>query len=389
MFAFFTDPTNRPAGKKGRDTRWQGFLLDAFRCAAKETIVLGAIYRWDLEEFSEKLNEIREDRNLSLRICAGRDPDRSDTYYPIPSAVKKAFKDFDGGGIFECDPAGMMNHNKFFVFEKFKFDKFSEMHQALGEIPENSPALYISSSNISHNDNNKHNTFVIVPINAAIKKAFGEYYEDLNREYLIAATCRYGTVRSPSSSRNRYRKVSSDRVKVYFFPRTTGIDTIEGVVDNIRAVPTTDSRAVVNPSSEIRIVVPRWFNRRVGIAYGLKKLAGKGVDCRVITRCKKKHLGKKVKTALEGIREHRFQNTGKGVNIHSKYILIDAPYKDGDSYTMQKLIWVGSANLSPAAIDRHWEVIIKIKNEEQMFEAFKKNYQNLAETEATVSRFSQ
>lgn len=385
MFAFFTYTKYDDYRKEQFDDSWQDFLLNAFRCTAKQSTVWGAMYRWDLINFTKDLDVIRTGRDLKFRICAGRDARDDDNPKDIPYSIKLIFRNFESGGIFERNPDGMINHNKFFVFEKFKFSAFAKHYRALGVLPGDSPALYISSSNITENDNAKHNAFAIVPINVEIMRAFRDYYDDLESEYKKASGVSgwFNT----NSNKDRYLKVSSDRVKVYFFPRRSGIDTMLGIVKNVKASP--DGSPIVSGNSQIRIVVPRWFDKRKDIAMILAELNGGEpcrVDCQAITRCADKHVGDKVMSYLEKIKLHYFQNDEAKKNIHSKYLLINGYYETGGEYPKQELVWIGSANLSQGAIDNQWEVILKIKNEPLMYQAFDENFNKLKDGNATVDK---
>jgi len=73
-----------------------------------------------------------------------------------------------------------------------------------------------------------------------------------------------------------------------------------------------------------------------------------------------------------------------GVNIHSKYMLVDAPYQDGNTYKRQKLVWVGTPNLTDEALYSSYELLAKIYETKLSYDVFRRNFSTLATQAATL-----
>ena len=144
MFACF----NR--AYKGTDTSINDFLLDVFRCAKSESKVFGSFYLFSLNSFAEDLISLvgkKSSHALDFDFVGGC------AEYELNSDVVKAIRNLKGScSLYNADPDGLMNHNKFFVFESVNFVKLREIqpNSCTASVPsDNGRALYLASANIT------------------------------------------------------------------------------------------------------------------------------------------------------------------------------------------------------------------------------------------------
>ena len=180
-----------------------------------------------------------------------------------------------------------------------------------------------------------------------------------------------------------------NKYKLYLFPRSDGKDTLNGILKNVKHFEMTS-----NDKAFIGLITPRWRNGRLGIAKTIRKIYKNGAFVAVNVRDAinsdtqdeefdtkiRKIIGLNFFNVLHGNYRggisslfHENRNT----NIHTKTLLIDAPYKVNDEYIHQKNIWIGSMNLTKPSIKDHWESILKIENDEQAFKIFLDNFNYL------------
>jgi len=350
-------------------------------CCIKGAKVYGSVYKFDREEFASSLveragNESELKLNFQL-ACGFADMDSS-----AASSINRILKGLMGSAkVYTVDPEGMMNHNKFMLFQAIDLGKLKRKQPkwAVGDGPFNwTPALYLSSANLTYSSNGKHNNSVLVPIDAAIYNALEWYSGELEQEYESSSQG------DNTSKENRYLKIKSDRCKVYLFPRREGshpsefTDMLVGVLKNLPHAHSKSSRAC-----EIRIAVPAWYDTREELARTVAECSKNGAWVRIKTRKPGSSsvgtdLGEKIEKILrkaKGDLEYRYQDSGE--SIHSKYVLIDGPYRDGDAHREQKLVWTGSPNFSGHAVYNHWEMICKLYQETGAYEVFKNDFEAL------------
>ncbi len=95
-----------------RDHAIDEFLLDAFRCTVRGTRVRGSVDSWHDEDFTERLKDIADTRNLLLRLVTGESSQTgSDS---IPGPVQDFFRSIERGIAAPVDADGFENHLKFF-----------------------------------------------------------------------------------------------------------------------------------------------------------------------------------------------------------------------------------------------------------------------------------
>lgn len=365
---------------KGEDTTINKFLLDIFRSAKAESNVFGAFYIFSLESFAKDLVDAvgkKSPRKLKFDFVGG-----SETYDLNPK-VKTTLKDLKGScKLYNADPDGLMNHNKFFIFESVDFEKLKKKHpnNCTASVPSSGRALYLASANLTQSSLEKHNNAILVPITKEIFEVIEDYYKDLKSEY--KKTTPIWSIFTGNKVEDRYKTVKSDRCKVYLYPRRKEdtpkqfTDTLVGVLKNIKHYKHPET----NDKCEIYITIAGWYESRIELAETLAELSGPNVDIKVISRPVTSsdegiNMDKAVYNMLKGKATMYFQAEGR--KIHSKYMLINAPYASGDSYVRQKLVWTGSPNYSGAAVYSHWEMICKLYDKTNAYDAYLKDFNDL------------
>ena len=397
MFAVFNQPSATTSNEV--DTI-DSFLLDAFRCTEVSTRVRGSVDKgWD-EDFTPRLEDIATVRKLLLQLVTGQ------SGQDIPAVVQDFFGSIERGIAEPVDPDGFVNHLKFFCFNALEFARLEEMHPnfVVGpRVAETGPALYLASANIS--EEIKHNAAVLVPITEDIRLKLRGYWNDLHSEYEELANRSVGgggTIvnfltelwesltgdSGDSEPDDRFDTIHSDQCKLYFYPRISGIDTIVNVLENIE-----HSRRHVDSPCTVRLVTPRFRDSRVAVAKALEVLHGNGARIEVVTRSQddffgdppKPELGHRVAEILGRCAYLYFQRSNDGMNIHSKYLLVDAPYTSKGDFVRQKLVWHGTANMTSSGIDSHWEMLMKLYEGTGAYDAFLQDFEFLKSNAASLA----
>lgn len=387
MFVVF----NRPAGTPGNSADTiDSFVLDLFRCASAGSRVRGSFFHWTNSAFANSLGQIASDRNLKLRLTTGESGQTSGQL----SGVQGFFGSIERGIAAPVDPDGFMNHSKFLLFRKLDFSSLALLRP--GELVGPSAsgvhrALYVASANID--EDNKQNQGVVVPVSKAIYDLVRAYAEDLYSEY-EESTSPFAAIASfvcslfggEPSRADRYATASNESCKVYLYPRRSGVDTIRNVLERILHY----SQESDEPC-RIRLVTPRFRDSRKNIANALEKLHKNGAQIEVVTRSRTDpdsdevpELGSDVHDILHRCATLYYQRSDDDVNIHSKYLLVDAPYLDSGSYSRQRLVWCGTPNMTKSAIDSHWEMLVKIYESAGAFDAFVKDFEYLKVVAASL-----
>jgi len=160
----------------------------------------------------------------------------------------------------------------------------------------------------------------------------------------------------------------------HFFPQTTGDDEIYRQLDRITIIPGTTQK------SKLSISMARWNFERFPLAMKLVELAEKGVQIEIVTRNNPQIVDDVILKLLShrpNIALHT-ANVDK-LNIHSKYVLFDGYYRDGDmagDNQPKKILWVGSHNFTGMAMRNNYETWSEVRNE-RIFQDFSDNFLEL------------
>jgi phosphatidylserine/phosphatidylglycerophosphate/cardiolipin synthase-like enzyme len=240
-----------------------------------------------------------------------------------------------------CVGSGIMHHKTFL---------FSE----LGDGSRN--VVVQASHNLSTNQLTMHNNAVIVRGDAALFAAYERTWNDLWADDEIA---------------NYYRTDDGDTAtRVYFFPRVSG-DTMVSVLDNVRC----------DRTSRIRVAMAFFTNARIDVARALAARARDGCSVRVVAGDEEIPVGSNIASTIRagGGRLTRYPTTERpegveGWGLHSKYILIDAPYAGSSGH--RRLVFTGSHNWTGPALHQNDETLLRIEND-AVFDAFMTDWQHV------------
>jgi hypothetical protein len=192
-----------------------------------------------------------------------------------------------------------------------------------------------------------------------------EFYQVGGTTYLFLLK-KSGFADTTPHKKNQYRTVRAQLGTFYLYPRRPFKDPVLEILENIQHF----GGPVSGSSCEVRIVTPRWRGSRKAVAQHLETLHRNGAVVEVMCRShedrfeKPKGDGKpELDSAIDDIlvrcATRYFQ--AKDVHVHSKYLLIDAPFKQADgTYKRERFVWTGTQNLTPGAIDSHWEMVVKL-----------------------------
>jgi phosphatidylserine/phosphatidylglycerophosphate/cardiolipin synthase-like enzyme len=309
-----------------------GRLLDLLAHAAPGSQVRLAVFLLDHPALIDALGAARR-RGVDVRVIASSVSDRTEERLRDalqgPSGPRRVFV-FPGG-------MGRKNHNKFAVFSRLDYP---------GE--EIRDVVFLSSGNFTEASLRKHqNTLVLVDAN--LSRAYRSYWADL-----VDA----GLEEQHRSDYGRSAGGDDGTMRVHFFPRRAG-DTVLEALEGISPAPGD------RPGS-VHVAMARWRKERMAIADRLCELHSGGLDVQVVTRRASRLFDSGVD--VEVVRHLRdcgvrlMELPKSRVNLHSKYVLIDAALAGDDSEARRRIVWTGSPNFTEAALRRNDEALLRIED---------------------------
>lgn len=326
---------NEPAGG-GNDDHLEDVLIDLLGKAEPGSKVRAAFYSWSRQRVARAfVNAYNAGVDVQVvvgntnRHANGEDWEAIKTLKNgLGSRLTICREGQSSGG---CIGKGI-NHNKFTIF--------SALDDGSKDV------VFQSSANHTNPQRKDFNNAIIIRGDTALYTAYSNYWTDLKAQ---------------QQNLNYYRSFNGDhRTKVYFYPRKSG-DTIVSILNNI----TCDN------NSYIHVGMAFFSNPRVAVAERLAARQREGCKVRVIADGPE--IGNQVLNTLRGANiEVKVFSAGAQHRVHSKYLLINAPY--GSNQTRQKLVWTGSHNYTGPALREHDETLLKIRNDE-VYDAYLANWQ--------------
>ena len=156
--------------------------------------------------------------------------------------------------------------------------------------------------------------------------------------------------------KNRYKILPCGNETFYLFPqRPFKIDTLAEILKRIQHFD-----HAVNSECTVRLVTPRWRGR-VEVLNCLERLRKNGANIEIVTRNKKRRGEPEVpKTIMKRLKKCATLYFQKPyARIHSKYVIIDAPYKQSDNtYKRVKMVWASTQNITESAMKNNWEISV-------------------------------
>jgi phosphatidylserine/phosphatidylglycerophosphate/cardiolipin synthase-like enzyme len=372
-------------------------VLGLFAAAAPRSAVWVSVYHWSDRAFTGELRRIVSERRLRLEITAG---DRE-------HAFAEEIGDFSAacvsrGGVFRVRPIGRRNHDKWFLFESFDFRQFERAlpHgvEVVGALPASGAALCVSTANLSAEDRGKNNAAIVIPIGDSWVRALKDRSELVRRLYRVPKL-----LRRPGNwwfeRRHAYRELEDARFRLCLFPRLDGVDTLQRVIEGLPARR--------GPTS-VRICSNRWNRARLARALLDKHreapdtttidVIGRSPDdwydfdedgiyegsemtpavAEALARGSSRHwqrhatdpeTGRIATTPGKNLRGEAIGVPSCLANIHSKYVLHDSP--------AGRSVWVGSPNMTQAAVSASFEILVELKDEPAAYAAFLRNFNRL------------
>jgi phosphatidylserine/phosphatidylglycerophosphate/cardiolipin synthase-like enzyme len=219
-----------------------------------------------------------------------------------------------------CIGSGIMHH-KTFLFSQLSDGSRNVVVQA--------------SHNLTTSQLTMHNNAVIVRGDDALFAGYESVWEDLRRD-----------VENP----NYYRIIDGMfDTRAYFFPRASG-DTVVSILDN----------ASCDATSRIRVAMAFFTDARIAIAQALARRAREGCSVSVVIGNGEIPAGSSVLSTLRaaGVVVTLYPTRTNGWGLHSKYLLIDAPYTG----MRRQLVFTGSHNWTGPALDTNDESLLKLED---------------------------
>lgn len=205
----------------------------------------------------------------------------------------------------------------------------------------------VASHNFTNGQLRKHNNLVIVRNDVGLHRAYVRTF-DLMRVDL------------PVRNAYRFEDGDGDGLRAYFFPRDDGEDTLVSILENVRC----------DSTSRVRLAMAFFTNARVGVAEALAQLRRDGCSVSVVIGNAGIPAGTRVLSTLRraGVRVTLYPARTMGWSLHSKYLLIDAPYADSAG-RHRTLVFTGSHNYTGGALTANDENLLRIEHP-SVFNAF-------------------
>ncbi len=198
--------------------------------------------------------------------------------------------------------------------------------------------VVVASHNLTGSQLHLHNNAVVVRNDVGLFRAYERTFDDMSRD--VTAT-------------NYYRiEDGEQRTRAYFFPRTDGGDTVASVLENVRC----------DRTSRVRVAMAFFTNRRLEVAQALASLRRDGCSVWVVVGDGSIPPGRAVLSTLRsaGVRVTLYPPRTRGWGLHSKYLLIDAPYAGSAGH--QHLVFTGSHNWTGGALTDNDENMLRVED---------------------------
>lgn len=329
--AHFNEPVDG-----GNDNALEDVIIDLLAKAEPGSLVRGAFYTWSRTRVAHAFVDAYE-AGVDVELVVGNTNQSSDgSEYAAIGILRDGLGDRlticrEGESSGGCIGDGIQ-HNKFALFS------------ALEDGSED--VILQSSANFTNPQRRAFNNTLVIRGDHTLYQAHLDYWHDL---------------RDQQQNLDYYRSTVGDhRTKVYLFPRASG-DTIVNVLNNVTC----------DGDSHIHVGMARFTNPRSAIADALVARLSEGCNVSVLVRESTTSTGIIDTLNISGLDLAIFPD-GADHGVHSKYLLIDAPY--GSNATRQKLVWTGSHNYTGPALRNHDESLLKIRND-GVYEAFLDNWE--------------
>jgi len=313
--------THRPTGN-GRDTGVEDRITALIDAAQPGSRIRVAIFSFTRSGPADALNRAAA-RGVDVRILLDGGADG------LGSEVSNLRTGLGASRVHLCDAPGTacvgsgIMHHKTFLFS------------ALSDGSRN--VVVQSSYNLTTAQLTGNNDGLIVRGDAALFAAYERTWRDL-----------WADVEDP----NYYHEDAGDyRSRAYFFPRDTGADPVLDAVNSVSC----------DATSRIRVAMAYFTDGRREVAQALATRAREGCDVRVVAGDSTIPIGTLVRSLLTtgGVVLTPYP-TRSGWELHSKYMIIDAPF--AGSVAHRQLVITGSENYSASALRSNDESMLRVED---------------------------
>ncbi len=334
---------NDPFGTTGARMAVENALVRLIDLAAPGSEIRGSWYHFARGRVGAALLRAGQQRKVKIWLALDREAlnaEAKKALGPISTVLCDKRNDSVGGRRGEACLGSHINHNKFATFS------------ALTDGSKN--VVWQSSANIT--GFSMHQNAVIVRGNTALYNTYVDYFADLR-----------GNPRTPKLGYNRTFDAKSG-VRVYFSPNSK-TDYILGALGNVHC-PKSGAKGAVR-------VAMSFFtgDRGIQIARKLGSLRKDGCGVEVLIGDDKDHdrVSTGVRKALDkyNVPTRNYAMSAGHAGIHSKYMLIDAPY--GAGKTRAQIVFTGSHNYQPTALRNNDETLMRVVDK-GVYDAFLKDY---------------
>jgi len=314
--------SRRPADN-ARDTTIEDRIVALVEAARPGSRIRVALYSFTRNGPADALNRAAA-RGVDVRVVLDGGADG------LGSEVSSLRSGLGASHVHLCDAPGTscvgsgIMHHKTFLFSELTDGTTNVVVQA--------------SHNLTTTQLRMHNNAVIIRGDAALFAAYERTWDDLWADVENA---------------DYYRIDDGDgNTRAYFFPRGSGGDTAVSVLNNV----TCDATA------RIRVAMAFFTNARREVAQALATRAREGCDVRVVAGDASIPIGSSVRSNLTaGGVELTPYPTRSGWGLHSKYMLIDAPYAGSSAH--RHLVFTGSHNWTGPALRENDETMLRVEDD--------------------------
>jgi len=320
--SFETVFSRRPDGN-GRDTTIEDRIIALIEAARPGSRIRVALYTFTRNSAADALIAAAG-RGVDVRVILDGGADG------LGSEVRNLTSGLGASRVHLCDAPGRacigtgIMHHKTFLFSALLDGSTNVLMQA--------------SHNLTTRQLKEHNNAVIIRGDAALFAAYEGTWNDLWADVENA---------------NYYHVEDGDlRTRAYFFPRSSGPDTAVSILDNVRC----------DASARIRVAMAFFTNARRAVAQALASRAREGCDVRAVVGDSSIPIGSSVRSNLTagGVVLTPYP-TRSGWDLHSKYLLIDAPYAGSTAH--RRLVFTGSHNWTGAALRSNDETLLRVEDD--------------------------
>lgn len=314
----------RPASD-GRDYTIENWIVSLIDAAAPGSRIRIALYTFTRAAPADAL--IRANgRGVDVRLVVDGDaPNLAGSQVgPLQTALGADHVHVCDAPGTACIGSGIMHHKTF-------------LFSALTDGSRN--VVLQTSQNLTASQLSMNNNAVLVRGDAPLFNAYEQTFNDLERD-----------VENPN-----YFWVADGRgpTKIFFFPKASGADPVEGLVNSVRC----------DATARLRVAMAFFTDGRMSLVQALAARSREGCDVRIIAGDSTAvPFGTKSSNVFTdaGVAVTRYPDRNAGWALHSKYLLIDAPFEG--SVVHRNLVFTGSHNWTSQALNSNDETMLGIED---------------------------